>query len=201
MRFIPGIEWTWGYAAQPDGSTALTMHIMDHTRVRYIFTTHFADTELRILPQDNQPLEQEDLRDLQIYKQGLAAIGVSGEEIALPLAINSLACEHFVKLPQPCGQYFLSYSSQKNKDFRRGEVVSLYGKNGVIGDFMVLDDQPQPTSPCRLMLLNSSMPIGDMELRLGAMICVPLSRICHFREISMERLQADVAADNQARYA
>lgn len=197
MRFIPGTEWTWGYAAQPDGSTALILHITDSSRFRYTFTTHFANTDLRAFPAPDQPLTHDDLVELQVYQQGLAAVDVRDEATNLPLAINSLACEHYVKMPQPCGQYFFSYS--KSPTYNRGEVVTLYGKNGAISDFMVLDQRPEDNI-YRLMLLNSSMPIGNMNLRLGAMIRVPVSRICHFREISVEQLQADMAAD-RARYA
>ena len=106
------------------------------------------------------------------------------DEICLPLALNALACARFVKLPRPCGRMFLPFGG--GSAIIRGQVVSLYTKDGGVGDFMILDDEPDG-DVYRVMLLNPEWDLGSVVLRSGAMIRVPLSCICAYRSISLSR--------------
>lgn len=184
MRFTPGNEWSWGYADQPNGSTALILNITDQNGARYIFTTHYSTSELREFPQPGQQFCLEDAALLTDFQQGLYEIHIEKDDICLPLALNALACSRFVKLPRPCGRFFLPFSD--GTSVHRGQVISLYAKDGSIGDFMVLDDVPDG-DVYRVMLLNPEWDLGNIVLKLGAMIRVPLSCICAFRSVSPNR--------------
>ena len=161
MKFTPGNEWSWGYSAQKDENAALILNISDDEGKRYVFTTHYTTADLRTFPQPGQAFCIEDAALLTDFQEGLYASKVVQDEICLPLALNALACARFVKLPRPCGRMFLPFGG--GSAIIRGQVVSLYTKDGGVGD------------------------VGSVVLRSGAMIRVPLSCICAYRSISLSR--------------
>ena len=92
------------------------------------------------------------------FSRRLYSINVNKDEVCLDLGLNAVACSRFVRSPNPSGRFFLPFG---NKQYiKRGQVVSLYGKAGGIGDFFVLDEIPDG-NVYRLMLLNSRMGSGN----------------------------------------
>ena len=184
MKFTPGNEWSWGFSDERAGVRALILHICDDAGMRYIFTTHYTTADLREFPQPQQAFCIEDAALLTDFQEGLYAINIVQDEICLPLALNALACARFVKLPRPCGRLFLPFAG--NMVPHRGQVVSLYSKDGGVGDFMVHDDEPD-SDVYRVMLLNQEWDLAHIVLKSGAMIRVPGSCLCAYRSISLQR--------------
>ncbi len=184
MKFTPGNEWSWGYGSENNGIAPLVLNICDDEGKRYVFTTHYTNADLREFPQPGQAFCIEDAALLTDFQEGLYNINIVKDEICLPLALNALACARFVKLPRPCGRLFLPFAGAEL--ILRGQVVSLYSKNGGVGDFMVLDEFPD-SDVYRVMLLNQEWDLDHIILKAGAMIRVPANCLCAYRSISIGR--------------
>ena len=184
MKFTPGNEWSWGYSSERNGVSSLILNISDDAGKRYVFTTHYTTADLREFPVAGQSFCIEDAALLTQFQEGLYSIKVVQDEVCLPLALNALACARFVKLPRPCGRLFLPFAG--NEIPQRGQVVSIYSKDGGVGDFMVLDAVPDG-DVYRVMLLNQEWDLEHLVLKAGAMIRVPQNCLCAYRSISLQR--------------
>lgn len=183
MKFTPGQEWTWGFAKEGNDER-LIINLVSDEGVRYCFKTLYKSSDLAVLPKNGESLCIEDACLLTDFQEGLYAINVNKDEVCLDLGLNAVACSRFVRNPNPSGRFFLPFGN--NQYIKRGQVVSLYGKAGGIGDFFVLDEIPDGNL-YRLMLLNREWDLGMHLLKVGAMLRVSADRICAFRSIKGAR--------------
>lgn len=180
MKFIPSDAWNWSYG-EYDGSTYLITNLVSDENVPYKFSTHFKKEDLRkdCAPSVKQTLCVEDMQLLADFQEGLYSINMLDEIECFDLALNAVACARFVKLTNPVSNYFM-HAVEPETYISRGQIVTLYAIDGAVGDFIVLDDEPQD-GLYRLMLVNKELTIFSYTLKISQMVRVQADRINIFR--------------------
>lgn len=172
MRLTPGQDWTWGFTKK-SGKDYLTLNLVSDDGQHFSFESQYEINDLRIIPKVGQSFCIEDGILLTAFQEGLYEIGIEQDEICIVLGLNALVCSKFAKLTMPMGRYFYARDALPNA--KLGQVVSLYSKDGAIGDFVVLD-QDQSLDVVRVMLANPEFEFSGHYIKLGQMIRV--SRNC-----------------------
>ena len=150
-------------------------------RIRAVFPTL---VDFQLYAELPQAFTVEDALLLTDFQDGLYDINLQ-DRWCMPLALTALACARFVRLPNPSGgRMYLPYGGREA--IYRGQVVSLYAKEGGVGDFIVLDDLPDG-DVYRLMLLNNEWDLGRYVLKQGMMVRVSSSVICPYRSVDISR--------------
>lgn len=179
MKFTPLNDWCWGY----DGEQLKIIMKADNG-TSYTFNTHFRMADLLNPPKDGQAFCIEDAALLTDYREGLEKLNLS-EGGCLDLGINAVACARFVRPSIPSGRYFIPFGGREY--FKRGSIVSVYTKEGNIGDCIVLAES-DADNLVRLMLLNRTLKVGDGRVfLLGNMLRTKMDMLCRFRAFSAYR--------------
>ena len=183
MKFTLSASWTWDY--HPIGNAEyLALNLVSDEGEKFFFNTCYRKEDLRSLPQRGQAFTVEDALLLTDFQDGLYDINLQ-DRWCMPLALTALACARFVRLPNPSGgRMYLPYGGREA--IYRGQVVSLYAKEGGVGDFIVLDAFPDG-DVYRLMLLNNEWDLGRYVLKQGMMVRVSSSVICPYRSVDISR--------------
>lgn len=183
MKFTLSEAWSWDYI-KVDGFDHLALNLVSDQGERFYYITTYQIGDLREFPNKGQAFCIEDARLLTAFQDGFYEINVVSDEIIMPLSLNALACARFVRLPNPSGgRMYLPYGS--GKPIHLGQIVSLYAKDGGIGDFIVLDEMPD-SDVYRLMLINKDWDLGRYRLLQGSMVRVSSQMICHYRSIPQD---------------
>lgn len=177
MKFTPVNDWKWSY-----NGSKLGLNLIADNGVNYAFNTHYSTQDLHEDgPEHGQQFCIEDATLLTDYQEGLSKL-IKNDGGCLDLGINAVACARFVKPSIPSSRYFLPFGG---KDLvKRGDVVSLYTKEGNVGDCIVLNEC-DGDNLSRLMLLNPKLTVNDgRSYVLGSMLRVRQDYVCPFRSIT-----------------
>ncbi|MDT3662036.1 MAG: cell division protein ZapC [Anaerobiospirillum sp.] len=190
MRITPGESGTWSYQSI-NGQDYLGLHLTLDNGVRYFFKTNFKVEHLAVFPEYGTPFCVLDGQLLSDFMNGLNAIGVRDNaddntiSVNVELALNAVACYRFVRPPKcAIAHAFLPFPGQPYP-IMRGMVASLYARDHMVSDYIVLDDESEAQDGIfRLMYINHKYRIGNRVLSVGALIKVPRNVICPYRYMS-----------------
>ncbi len=188
MKYTPNPDWKWSYGdPKNEGVTYLVLNMISDTGVPCCFKTRFTKMGLGNPPAQDQSFVIEDANLLNAYMNGLSSTQQVDDSICFDLALNAVACERFVYLTNPLPDYFKV--SKSVVPVYKGQIVSLYAKQGGVGDFIVLNNQPID-GIYKLMLLNPSWCISGYDISLGQMVRVPIECIAPSRLFEQQRRTA-----------
>ncbi len=176
MKISPQNDCKWTYR-----NNRLSVFLTSDENVSYIFETHYRVSDLYVRPADNSSFCIQDACLLTEFQEGLSKVNLN-DSACLDLGLNALACSRFVRSCFSTSRYFYMSDSQYIR-FNRGDVVSLYAKNGNIADCIVIDPC-DGNSLTRLMLLNPSFTFDEtagLKCVLGSMIRVNPACVYDFR--------------------
>ncbi|MBQ9275606.1 MAG: cell division protein ZapC [Succinivibrio sp.] len=178
MKFTPLNDWKWSYK---DGK--LIMLLRSDEGKLFSFTTHYRRVDLMLEPEDGQKFCVADANLLTDYQEGLYTLNLS-EGGCLDLGINAVACERYVRPSSPVSNLFVPMGAGYR--FGRGSIVSLYSKQGNIGDCLVINENDQDNL-MRLMLLNVEFKANrDFVFTLGSMLRVRADLACPYRAMGTQ---------------
>lgn len=179
MVINPHNDCTWTFQ---DGKLSINL-TTDEGR-SFLFKTHYDIEDLYVKPEVNASFTIRDAELLTDYQEGIGRI-IGSEGGALDLGLNAVACARFTRPAVATSRYFLEAVGAKYQ-YNRGDVVSVYTKNGKCGDCVVLD-QFDSDGLTRLMLLNRELVLDEEQNRgysLGQMIRVSPEKVSSFRAIN-----------------
>lgn len=155
-------DWHWDYRNQQ-----LYLYLTDNNRKPYLFATYYS-LDQADQSQALQPFSIMDAQLLSVYQDSLGSLVCLNDNGIKELALNAVACRHFVRNARRIDHFFLQ--NQQSWSYQDGDIVTLYGKTDGIADCIILKIQEDLAY---LMLLNAHIRLdGEYDYKIGEMFGV-----------------------------